>query len=493
MDLLLDAVAILARWDVLFALLVGSIGGVVIGAIPGVGAAVAIAILLPATFSLDPIVGMTALLGIYGSSMYGGAIPAILVNTPGTAVNALTTYDGHPMTLRGEGRRALSLAYSASFFGGVFSVVCLILLSPVLARIAPMFGSREIFLAALLGIILVVLAHRGQVLAAGMMASFGIFLNTIGLESLQYSRRYTFDQTWLSSGVDLIVVVLGLFAISQAMVLLIDKNKVPHASVESGGMFQGFRELMHNKRVALTSSTYGVLMGMIPGVGEFTSQFLAYTTAQKTSKTPEQFGNGAPEGLVAAEAANNAVPGAAMIPLLALGIPGEALTAMMLSVFYVHNVIPGPGLFQNDMDFVVAIYISLLILNILVIIFLLLATRQLLRVIEIPTRFLGVCILTLGFVGVYSLRNSAIDCAIAAAFGVFGYIMKRLNLPIVPIILGMVLGGIMENKLRTSMMRVKTPLDFIERPIAMILFLIILAVIGSYLWAWYRSRAKLTG
>ncbi|OED39915.1 hypothetical protein AB833_13630 [Chromatiales bacterium (ex Bugula neritina AB1)] len=490
MELLLSAVAILARWDVLAALLVGSIGGVIIGAIPGVGAAVAIAILLPATFSLDPIVGMTALLGIYGSSMYGGAIPAILINTPGTAVNALTTYDGHPMTKRGEGRRALSLAYSASFFGGVFSVLCLILLSPVLAKIAPMFGSREIFLATLLGIILVVLAHRGQVLVAGMMASLGIWLNTIGLESLQYSRRYTFDQSWLSSGVDLIVVVLGLFAISQAMVLLVETNKVPKASVESGGMFQGFKELMRHKRVALTSSTYGVLMGMVPGVGEFTSQFLAYTTAQKTSKTPAQFGKGAPEGLVAAEAANNAVPGAAMIPLLALGIPGEALTAMMLSVFYVHNVVPGPGLFQNQMDFVVAIYIALLLLNILVILFLLFSTRQLLRVIEIPTRFLGASILTLSFVGVYSLRNSAIDCAIAAFFGVFGYILKRLSLPVVPIILGMVLGGIMEPKLRTSMMRVKTPMDFIDRPIAMILFIIILVVIGSYLWGAFKDRRE---
>ena len=284
--------------------------------------------------------------------------------------------------------------------------------------------------------------------------------------------------------------MLGLFAISQAMVLLIQKNSATKARVESGGMFQGFKELMRNKRVAATSSTYGVLMGMIPGVGEFTSQFLAYTTAQKTSKTPDQFGKGAPEGLIAAESANNAVPGAAMIPLLALGIPGEALTAMMLSVFYVHNVIPGPGLFQNDMDFVVAIYIALLLLNIMVIVFLMFSTRQLLRVIEIPTRFLGACILTLSFVGVYSLRNSAIDCAIAAAFGVLGYIMKRLNLPIVPIILGMVLGGIMEPKLRTSMMRVKTPMDFIERPIAMILFLIIVAVIASYIWAAWRARGR---
>ncbi|MEM7259975.1 MAG: tripartite tricarboxylate transporter permease, partial [Pseudomonadota bacterium] len=211
MEVLADAFSILQRWDVIAALLAGSVGGVIIGAIPGVGPAVAIAILLPATFSLDPIVGLTALLGIYGSSMYGGAIPAILINTPGTAVNALTTYEGTPMTQRGEAHRALALAYSASFFGGIFSVLCLISLSPVLAKIAPMFGSREIFLASLLGIILVVLAHRGQVLMAGMMACFGIWLNTIGLEPIQYSQRYTFGQSWLSGGVDLIVVVLGLF------------------------------------------------------------------------------------------------------------------------------------------------------------------------------------------------------------------------------------------------------------------------------------------
>lgn len=490
MDVLLASLTILARFDVVLALLVGSVGGVIIGAIPGVGPAVAIAILLPATFSLDPIVGLTVLLGIYGSSMYGGAIPAILINTPGTAVNALTTYDGYPMTRRGEGRRALSLAYAASFFGGIFSIICLIMLSPILAKIAPMFGSREIFLAALLGIILVILAHRGQVLAAGMMACFGIWLNTIGLEPIQYSQRYTFGQSWLSGGIDLIVAVLGLFAISQAFFLLVERDQSPKAEAVSGGLFQGFNELLKHPRVAAISSSFGVAMGMIPGVGEFTAQFLAYTTARRTSKTPDDFGKGAPEGLIASEAANNAVPGAAMIPLLALGIPGEALTAMMLSVFYVHNVVPGPGLFQNQMDFVIALYLALLALNVLVVGFLLISTNQLLKVIQIPTRLLGLSILTLSFVGVYSLRNNPIDCAIAGAFGVLGFILKRLNLPIVPIILGMVLGGIMEAKLRTSMARVKEPLDFIDRPIAFILFLIIVTVIAAHGWSLWRNRQR---
>ncbi len=491
MELLSDALLILARWDVGLALLVGSVGGVLIGAIPGVGPAVAIAILLPATFSMDPIVGLTVLLGIYGSSMYGGAIPAILINTPGTAVNALTTYDGFPMTSRGEGRRALSLAYSASFFGGIFSVICLILFSPVLAKVAPMFGSREIFLAALLGLILVILAHRGQTLIAAALASFGIFLNTVGLEPVKYTKRFTFDQSWLASGVDLIVVVLGLFALSQAFFLLQGEDEKVRTSPLRGNFFQGFRELARHSRVAAVSASFGVVMGMIPGVGEFTAQFMSYTYAQRSSKRPQDFGHGSSEGLIAAETSNNAVPAAAMVPLLALGIPGEALTAMMLSVFYVHNVVPGPGLFLYHMDFVVALYLSLAILNVLVLVFLLFATNSLIKVVKIPNRFLGACILVLSFVGVYSLRNSATDCTVAAAFGVLGFILKRLSLPIVPIILGMVLGGIMEVKLRSSMNRVKAPLDFIDRPVAMIVFAGIVLVLAAHARRqWIDARAR---
>ncbi len=487
MDTLFAGIELLARWDVIIALLVGSIGGVAIGAIPGVGPAVAIAILLPATFSMDPIVGLTVLLGIYGSSMYGGAIPAILINTPGTAVNALTTYDGFPMTLRGEGRRALSLAYSASFFGGIFSVVCLILLAPVLAKIAPMFGSREVFLAALLGIILVVVAHRGQMLIAAALAGLGIFLSTVGLEPVKYTRRYTFEQSWLASGFDLIVVVLGLFALSQAFLLLTMDDEKIRITKSRGSLFQGFRELARHPRVAAISAGFGVLMGMIPGVGEFTAQFMSYTSARKLSKTPDAFGRGSSEGLIASETANNAVPGAAMIPLLALGIPGEALTAMMLSVFYVHNVVPGPGLFAYKMDFVVALYLSMLVLNVLVVGFLLVSTGWLVKLTKIPNKFLGMCILMLSFVGVFSIRNSAVDCAIAAVFGLFGYILKRLNLPIVPIILGMVLGGIMEVKLRAAMNQVKVPLDFISRPIAFMLFCVIVIILINAVWRAWRE------
>lgn len=490
MQQLLAGWDLLSRWDVIAALLVGSIGGVVIGAIPGVGPAIAIAILLPATFAMEPIVGLTLLLGIYGSSMFGGAIPAVLINTPGTAVNALTTYDGYPMTRAGEAARALALAYGSSFIGGVLSVLCLVALAPVLAEIAPRFGSREIFMASLLGMVLVVIAHRGQSLVAGALLCLGIFLQSIGLESVAYSQRYTFGQAWLSSGVNLIVVVLGLFALSQAYVLLLSRDADAAPPRFKGHWLGGLRELLRFPHVWLPSAGFGTLMGIIPGVGEFTAQFLSYTWAQKISRHPQRFGHGAPEGVIAAETANNAVPAAAMIPLLALGIPGEALTAMMLSVFYVHNVIPGPTLFVQHMDLVSALYLSLLLLNGLALLFLLVATRPLLKVVAIPNRFLGMVILILSFVGVYSLRNSVIDCALAAGFGVFGLVLKRLDLPVVPIILGMVLGNIMENKFRTSLPRIDGLGDWISRPIAGGIFYFIVALLAWKVLSLWRAHKR---
>jgi len=319
---------------------------------------------------------------------------------------------------------------------------------------------------------------------------FGIFLNTVGLEGIRYTQRYTFGQTWLTGGIDLIVVVLGLFALSQAFLLLVARDERPSAPPVSGGIFQGLGEVFRHKRVATFSAGFGVIMGIIPGVGEFLAQFFSYTLAQKTSKTPELFGRGSPEGLIASEAANNAVPAAAMIPLLALGIPGEALTAMMLSVFYVHSVVPGPTLFQTQPEFIVSLYLSLLILNVLVMVFLLGSTNMLLKVIRIPTRFLGVCILALSFVGVYSLRNSVTDCALSAVFGILGLILRRLQLPLVPIILGIVLGGILEDKFRTSMARVKTPLDFIDRPVSAIIFSIIVLALAAHVYSLIAARRR---
>lgn len=490
MDLFIEGFLIVARLDVFFALMVGAIGGVLIGAIPGVGAAVAIAIILPATFQMEAIVGLTLLLGIYGASMYGGAIPAILINTPGTPVNALTTYDGYPMTCRGEARRALSLAYSSSFLGGTFSVICLILITPFLAAVAPLFGSRDIFMAALLGLILVIVTHRGHTLAAGMLVCLGIFFNSVGMETIRYSMRYTFGIKGLISGIELVPVLIGLFALSQAFLLLIQADEQPDPPKVEGGLFQGLTEVLRYPKVATSSAGFGVIMGIIPGVGEFLAQFFSYSLARVFSKNPERFGKGAPDGIIASETANNAVPAAAMIPLLSLGIPGEALTAMMLSVFYVHNIIPGPALFQTRPEFPVSLYICLLVVNIVILIFLLFTTKSILHIIRIPSRFLGVFILALGLIGVFTIRNSFVDCIIAVIFGVVGYILKRLGLPVVPIILGMVLGRIMDDKLRSGMARIETPLDLINRPISGTIFALIILVLILHFVAIHRQNKK---
>jgi putative tricarboxylic transport membrane protein len=347
-------------------------------------------------------------------------------------------------------------------------------------------------MSALLGAVLVVVAHPGQGMLSGFLFFFGMFIASVGLENIQLSQRYTFNQPWLSSGFDMIVVILGLFALSQAFFLLMSKDEKIESVETPKDLRSGMWEVLRLPKAAIISSSFGVIMGVIPGVGQFIAQFFSYTVIQGTSKHPETFGAGAPEGIIASEAANNAVPAAAMIPLLALGIPGEAVTAMMLAVFYVHNVVPGPNLFVQEFDFVLALYLCLLLANVFTLLFLLVSTGVVVKVAKIPSRYLGMLTLTMSFIGVYTLRNSFTDCIIASVFGVLGLILKRLELPTVPIILGMVLGPIMESKFRTSMARVETPLDFINRPISGTIFaIIVLSILGHAWHTWRTAKRKI--
>ena len=481
MDALMTGLGNLLDPQVLIALLIGSVGGLIIGAVPGIGPAIAIAILLPATVFLPDLVSLVLLLGVYGSSMYGGAIPAILINTPGTPVNALTTYDGHAMTRRGEAPRALSLAYSASFFGGTFSImtalIALLVFGPYLRDLGALFGSRDIFMAAVLGMVLLILAHRQNMLIAALLFGFGMLITLVGRQSTRGFQRYTFGLDELASGFNLIVVIVGIFALSQALFLMIGKDDDAKEVSFKGGLFRGLSELRKYPLITTLSGMYGTIMGIIPGVGEFVAQFFSYATARSLSKEPQRFGHGSPEGLIASETANNAVPAAAMIPLLALGVPGEALTAMMMVVFFDAGIKPGPDIFEKSPDFLFSLFISLLIINVLVVITLLFSTRFIARMIYIPNRFLGVFIMIFAFVGVFSIRNNFFDCAVAALFGFIGYILRRLNWPLVPVVLGMVLGAIMIERLTAGSSRVKTWVDLVDRPVSGTLAVVILGVI----------------
>ncbi len=471
----------LLQLQVLIALFTGAIVGVVIGAIPGVGPAVAIAILLPVTFGMEPLTGLTLLLGIYAASMYGGAIPSILINTPGTVVNVLTTYDGYPMTKRGEGHRALTLAYTASFVGGIVSVIVLMILALPLANFAKQFGSAEFAMATLFAMVVVIVAHREKALAATMTLGMGLFFATIGIERAFTTQRFTFDQQWLLSGIPLIPMVLGLFAMSQGLTLLIDRGETPPLPKLTTSMFHGLTEVFKYPKVLFSSAGFGVAMGILPGVGEFMAQFFSYSLAQRLSKNPEKFGDGAPEGIIASEAANNAVPASAMIPLLALGIPGEALTAMMLSVFYVHNVVPGPQLFESRPEFIMGLFLSLLVTNFVILGFLLLTTRWLVKITMVDPRFIGIVVLTLSLIGTYTSGYKLSDPLLALFFALLGYIMNRLDIPAVPIVLGLVLGPIFEARFRQALGGANGDLSiFVTRPISLALILIMFVAIVAF-------------
>ncbi|MDB2574033.1 tripartite tricarboxylate transporter permease, partial [Planktomarina temperata] len=414
------------------------------------------------------------------SSMYGGAIPAILINTPGTPVNALTTYDGYAMTRRGAPSRALSLAYSASFFGGCFSIaaalIALFSFGPYLRDLGALFGQRDILMAAILGAVLLIAAHRKTMVIAAMLFGFGFLIAMIGRQTTRKIDRFTFDIEYLYSGFNLI-------ALSQALNLMVGKDDDPPEARISGGLFTGFKDLISHKLIAIISACYGTVMGIIPGVGEFVAQFFSYSTARAISKDPARFGHGSPEGLLASETSNNAVPAAAMIPLLALGVPGEALTAMMMVVFFDAGIKPGPDIFENNPDFLFSLFSALFLINVFVLITLLFSTRFIAKMICIPNRFLGAMIMILSFVGVYSIRNSFADCIFAVIFGYIGFIL-------VPIVLGLVLGSIILERLTAGAGQIKTALDLINRPVSGTLFVVILMVMGFIIWTSIRNRRK---
>lgn len=490
MDALLLGLNEVATLDVVLAIVIGALIGVTIGSIPGLEPAGVMAILLPMTFAMEPLPGVSLLLGVYGGAWYGGAIPAILMNTPGTPVAVLTTYDGYPMAQRGEARRALSIAYTSSFVGGLISVFSLILLAPALSQIARKFGSAEFAMLAALGMIFVVLAHRKHVVEAAMMLGVGIFLGTIGLDLSYSTQVYTFGQSWLLSGIPLVPAVIGLFAMSQAFILLSQRsNDAQETKLSGSGLFSGVFDLLKHKLTVARSAALGVVMGLLPGVGEFGSQFFSYTLAQKFSRTPEKFGNGAPEGLIASETSNNAVTASVMVPLLAFGIPADALMAMLLAVFMVHNYIPGPTLFVERPEFISGLYISLLMMNVVVFAYLTFATKWIVNLTRVRGRFIGAFILVLGFIGSYSQHYQYTDCLIALGFAIFGYVLKRNQIPAVPIILGLVLGPLFLTRTQQALGVAGGDLTiFLQRPVSLTLVIMIVLSIGIFAWGQLRQR-----
>ncbi|MFM2282490.1 MAG: hypothetical protein RLZZ444_4721 [Pseudomonadota bacterium] len=490
-DSILLGVQEVAQWQVIVALLIGAMAGILVGAIPGMEPAGAMAIALPFSLTMAPLPGIILLLGCYGGAWYGGAIPAILIRVPGTPVNVLTTYDGYPLGQKGQPMRALSIAYSSSFVGGVVSILALIFLAPFMARISASFGPPEFAAVMILASVSVILAHHQNIRGAVLTFGIGMFLGTVGFESPHHTLRYTFDQTWLMGGIPMVPMVIGLFALSQAFVLLETKSppKVPK-DMASTGRFTGLWEVFKYRATVIRSCLIGLVMGLLPGVGEFGAQFLSYSLARRFSKKPEEFGKGSPEGLVASEVSINACTSTVLVPLLSLGIPADPLMAMLLAVFMVHNIIPGPQLFVEHADFISGLYVSLFLLNIFVMILLLTFTKYVVRLSSISPRVIGAAITILGFIGTYTQNFRITDGLFTLAFAIVGRFMLKNGIPAFPMVVGLVLGPMMEGRIKQSFsISNGDPSIFATRPLAAIFLSLAVIAVATFSWNHFKHKA----
>jgi putative tricarboxylic transport membrane protein len=473
-------------------LVFGTFVGIVVGILPGIGPMVGMVVLLPFTFSLPPDVALSMLLGVFCGGYFGGAVPAILMRTPGVPSSLITTFDGFPLTQKGEAQTALSAALFGSFGGGIISVVILVFMAPLLAHVAANFGPPEYFGAGLFGVTLVVMANREQLMRGILLLSLGLWFSTVGIDGATLSPRYCFGTLFLQNGLDLVPVCLGLFGIGQTLllveskILLTERMNLTRSTLDFSKLWGTLRYW----RTLIRSGIIGTFVGLLPGTGSILASFMSYEAAKRASKRPQDFGTGTPEGCLASEAGNNAVPAGAMIPLLTLGIPGEALSAVLLGVFTINGIYPGPLLLIKEPVLINTLYVSIFLINITAFLMLALWLKPFAMIVRVSTTLLAVNIMMISVIGIYAVNTRTFDAAVAVFMGVLGYILLRLKWPVVNLVMGVVLGEILENRLRESLsLGDGNPLIFLTRPIslAMIILTLLIVVVPVY-----KDRRKMT-
>ncbi len=453
MEAILEGFATSLQPALLLWVVVGVLLGIVAGALPGLTATMGVTLLLPFTLGADMSAreSMAMLIGIYVGAIYGGSISAVLICTPGTPAAAATVLDGFPMTQRGEAGRALGLTTLASGCGGIFSAIVLIIASPIISRFAERFGPPQYFALAIFGLSMIASISGRSVLKGALAGVFGILLACVGLDPIDGMPRLTFSSDELAAGVGFIPALIGLFAFAQVFTEIAEGGQAERTRPPIRNILITIREIGHHWFVVLRSAIIGVFTGSLPGAGGDIAAFISYNEARRASKNREQFGNGAPEGLIAAETANNASTGGAMIPMLTLGVPGDAVTAVMLGALTMHGLQPGPMLFRDHMDEIYPIFTSVLVANVVMIIAGLLSVRYMARVVSMDRKTLVPIIAVLSVVGAFSMRYSLFDVAVAIAMGVVGYGMKRYAFPASPIVLALILGPMAEQNLRRTL------------------------------------------
>jgi putative tricarboxylic transport membrane protein len=436
-------------------LLFGFIGvflGNAIGVLPGLGPAVAISVLLPLTFGLDPLSALIMFAGIYSGSMYGGSITSILVNTPGDSSSAVTTFDGHPMAKNGRAGAALLTSMLGSFVGGTFAVVVLMLVAPAIANVSLLFGPTEYFSLMLLALIMVSTIGGNSMAKSIFSVALGIMIAMIGIDMQSGVERMTFGIPELFSGIDVVLAGIGLFAVGEALWVASggDDTTTPLSKIKTKlGMTA--EEWKRSIGSWVRGTMVGFSLGTLPGTGGTLSSFMAYGIEKRISKTPEKFGQGMIEGVGGPEAANNASAGASMIPLLSLGIPGSATTAVMLVAFQIYGLQPGPLLFENNPELVWGLIASLYIGNILLLILNVPLIGLWTKLLEVPQVLLSTAVLVFAAIGAYSIKGSVSDILIVFILGVLAFTLRFFKFPIAPVLLGVVLGPMIEQEFRRAL------------------------------------------
>ena len=477
----------------IFLLLCATLGGVVIGALPGLNATTGAALLLPFTLTMDPVPAIALLTAIYCSATFAGAITAILINTPGTSASATTCLDGYPMAQRGEAGRALGLAVVSSTVGGVFSVLVLMACAPILARAAYNFAPPEYFALTLFGLSMLISVGGGSAIRNLISGAFGILLATVGTDLLTSVKRFTFDSPHLYDGIGFVPVMIGVFGISELITQASRLNETRGRVIMDAIKLPSKEDYRRVWKTILRSSGIGTFIGVLPAEGATVASMIGYNEAKRWSKKPEEFGKGSPEGIAGSEAANNSATGGAMVPTLALGIPGSPTAAVILAGLLVHGLRPGPTMFTDQAEFAYAIFWSMLFVNLLFLLVGLYGARAFARVTLIPVTILWPCVFIFSIVGAYALDQSMFDVWIAIAAGILGYFMRIYGFSVVPLAIGLILGGMLEQRLGQSMVMLHEKWWLmLSRPISLFFFILTaLALFGRPVFR-LINRTKVT-
>ncbi|WP_071799433.1 tripartite tricarboxylate transporter permease [Natronohydrobacter thiooxidans] len=487
MALFLDVAAQLLSFSTLFWITVGTVIGVILGAIPGLGAAIGVVLLLPFTYSMDPAQGLLLLGGVFMGGSYGGVIPGILLNIPGTATAVMSTLEGHPMAKRGQAREALIISVLASGIGGVMGVLAMIFLTPTLASVALRFGPPELFLVGLLGLTLVG-TLTGDSLWKGIFAAcVGIMLSMVGQDMVTGGYRFTFGIDYLGAGLHIVPLIVGLFALSEMIAQFAragSKEVIVATALEKIGVSTVWRDLRARWSLMARSSVIGVIAGIIPGTGAAIASFMSYGEARRISKSPETFGQGNPEALTATETSNNAAVGGALIPLLALGIPGSATASIIYAAMTLHGLVPGPRLFSQNPDLAYVFMVGMLFTVLVMCLIGIFAVPWFSLIAKVRMTLIVPAVSVFALIGAYSARNSFSDMVIAVIFGVMALFFRKAGIPVAPVVLGFILGPVVESNFRRSIViagarNINTVEFILFRPLAAVVIVIVALVLIS--------------